>query len=80
MSNNVIQLDQYRKSKIFSSDVEEGYDNLEDPIMIGWAPDENGDRSLHIVSSVDTLECLWMIDLAQKIVDSRPANNVNDNE
>jgi len=80
LSNNVIQLDQYRKSKIFSSDIEEGYDDLEDPIMIGWVTDKNGDRSLHIVSAVSTVSCLWMIDLAREIVDSRPADNVNDNE
>ena len=79
MSNNVIQLDQYRKSKIFS-DIEEDYDDLEDPIMIGWVTDKNGDRSLHIVSAVSTVSCLWMIDLAREIVDSRPADNVNDNE
>ena len=80
MSNNVIQLDQYRKSKIFSSDIEEDYGDLEDPIMIGWVTDKNGDRSLHIVSAVSTVSCLWMIDLAQKIVDSRSSSNVNDNE
>ena len=80
MSNNVIKLDQYRKSKIFSSDIEEDYDDLEDPIMIGWVTDKNGDRSLHIVSAVSTVACLWMIDLAQKIVDSRSSSNVNDNE
>ena len=80
MSNNVIQLDQYRKSKIFSSDIEEDYDDLEDPIMIGWVTDKNGDRSLHIVSAVSTVSCLWMIDLAQKIVDNRPNGSVNDNE
>jgi len=80
LSNNVIQLDQYRKSKIFSSDIEEDYGDLEDPIMIGWVTDKNGDRSLHIVSAVSTVSCLWMIDLAQKIVDSRSSSNVNDNE
>ncbi len=48
--------------------------------MIGWVTDKNGDRSLHIVSAVSTVSCLWMIDLAREIVDSRPADNVNDNE
>ena len=36
--------------------------------------------SFDIVSEVDTDECLWMIDLAQKIVDSRPATTLNENE
>ena len=80
MSNNVIKLDKYRKPKIYASDIEGEFPELEDPIMIGWAEDEDGNKSLHIVSAVDTPECLWMIDLAQKIVDSRPSSNVNDNE
>ncbi len=80
MSNNVIQLDKYRKPKIFSSDIEDEYPDLESPIMIGWANDDDGNKALHVISAVDTIESLWMIDLAQKIVDSRPADNVNDNE
>ena len=80
MSNNVIKLDKYRKPKIYASDIEGEFPELEDPIMIGWADDGDGNKSLHIVSAVDTQECLWMIDLAQKIVDSRSSSNVNDNE
>ena len=80
MSNNVIELDKYRKQKVFSSDLEGECPELEDPVMIGWAYDEDGVKSLHIVSAVDTPECLWMIDLAQKIVDNRSNGSVNDNE
>lgn len=80
MSNNVIELDKYRKQKVFSSDLEGECPELEDPVMIGWVTDENGDRSLHIVSAVSTVSCLWMIDLAREIVDNRPNGSVNDNE
>lgn len=80
MSNNVIKLDKYRKPKVYASDIEGEFPELEEPVMIGWAYDDDGTKSLHIVSTVDTEECLWMIDLAQKIVDSRSSSNVNDNE
>jgi|TARA_E500000318_G_scaffold88340_1_gene85568 hypothetical protein len=80
LSNNVIKLDKYRKPKIYASDIEGEFPDLENPIMIGWVTDENGDRCLHIVSSVSTVSCLWMIDLAREIVESRPEDNVNDNE
>lgn len=80
MSNNVIKLDKYRKPKVYASDIEGEFPELEEPVMIGWAYDDDGNKSLHIVSTVDTEECLWMIDLAQKIVDSRSSSNVNDNE
>jgi len=80
LSNNVIKLDKYRKPKVYASDIEGEFPELEEPVMIGWAYDNDGNKSLHIVSTVDTEECLWMIDLAQKIVDSRSSSNVNDNE
>jgi hypothetical protein len=80
LSNNVIELDKYRKQKVFSSDLEGECPELEDTVMIGWVYDEDGNKSLHIVSAVSTVSCLWMIDLAREIVDSRPADNVNDNE
>ena len=80
MTNNVINLEDFRKKNIFSEDIEDDYPELEEPVVIGWVTDENGDRSLHVVSAVSTVSCLWMIDLAREIVDSRPADNVNDNE
>jgi hypothetical protein len=80
LSNNVIKLDKYRKPKVYASDIEGEFPELEEPVMIGCAYDDDGNKSLHIVSTVDTEECLWMIDLAQKIVDSRSSSNVNDNE
>ena len=80
MSNNVIELDKYRKENIFSEEVEGDYPELEEPVVIGWVTDENGDRSLHVVSAVSTVSCLWMIDLAREIVDSRPSEHMNENE
>ena len=80
MSNNVIELDKYRKQNIFSEEVEGDYPELEEPVVIGWVTDENGDRSLHVVSAVSTVSCLWMIDLAKEIVDSRPSEHMNENE
>jgi len=53
---------------------------LEDTVMIGWAYDEDGNKSLHIVSAVSTVSCLWMIDLAREIVESRPSEHINENE
>lgn len=80
MTDNVINLDDFRKQNIFSEDIEGDYPELEEPVVIGWVTDDNGDRSLHIVSSVDTKECLWMIDLAQKIVDNGSNECINENE
>ena len=80
MTNNVINLEDFRKKNIFSEDIEDEYPELEEPVVIGWVTDDYGDRSLHIVSAVDTQECLWMIDLAQKIVDSNPNECRNENE
>ncbi len=68
--SNIIYLSDYRKKTI------EEEPELRNPIVIGWDEDD----SLYIASSVDTDECLWMIDLAQKIVDSRPATTLNENE
>ena len=42
MSNNVIELDKYRKQKVFSSELEGECPELEDTVMIGWAYDEDG--------------------------------------
>lgn len=80
MIDNVINLDDFRKQNIFSEEVEGDYPELEEPVVIGWVTDDNGDRSLHIVSAVDTKECLWMIDLAQRIVDNKPSECINENE
>ena len=41
---------------------------LRNPIIIGWDEDD----SLYIASSVDTDECLWMIDIAKKIMETSP--------
>ena len=80
MTNNVINLEDFRKKNIFSEDIEDEYPELEEPVVIGWVTDENGDRSLHVVSAVSTVSCLWMIDLAREIVDSRPNEHMNENE
>ena len=80
MSKNVIELDKHRKLKEQDLLSEEGVPELYDHVTIGWVNDEDGNKSLHVVSSVDTNECLWMIDLAQKIVDSRPPTILNENE
>ena len=80
MTDNVINLDDFRKQNIFSEEVEGDYPELEEPVVIGWVTDENGDRSLHVVSAVSTVSCLWMIDLAREIVDSRPNEHMNENE
>tara|TARA_R100000935_G_scaffold44367_1_gene67246 strand:- start:870 stop:1112 length:243 start_codon:yes stop_codon:yes gene_type:complete len=80
LSNNVIKLDDYRKDNISYEDLEDDYCEIEESLVIGWADDGDGGKSLHIISSVDTDECIWMIDLAKKIVESRPADKVIDNE
>ena len=80
MTNNVINLEDFRKKNIFSEDIEDDYPELEEPVVIGWVTDENGDRSLHVVSAVSTVSCLWMIDLAREIVESRPSEHINENE
>ncbi len=80
MSKNVIELDKHRKLKQPDYLPEYEVPELYDEIRIGWVYGEDGKKSLHIVSEVDTNECLWMIDLAQKIVDSRPATTLNENE
>jgi len=80
LTDNVINLDDFRKKNIFSEDIEDEYPELEEPVVIGWVTDENGDRSLHIVSAVSTVSCLWMIDLAREIVESRPSEHINENE
>ena len=50
-----------------SIDIEEEPE-LRNPIVIGWDEDD----SLYIASSVDTDECLWMIDIAKKIMETSP--------
>ena len=80
MSKNVIELDKHRKLKQPDYLPEYEVPELYNEIKIGWVDDKDGNKSLHIVSEVDTDECLWMIDLAQKIVDSRPATTLNENE
>jgi len=80
LTDNVINLEDFRKKNIFSEDIEDEYPELEEPVVIGWVTDENGDRSLHVVSAVSTVSCLWMIDLAREIVDSRPNEHMNENE
>ena len=80
MSDNVVKLDKFRRSKEIDYITDEDMPQLYNEIKIGWVDDDDGNKSLHIVSTVDTDECLWMIDLAQKIVDSRPATTLNDHE
>ena len=49
---------------------------LRNPILLGWDEDD----SLYIASTVDTEECLWMIDIAKKIIETRPPDVINNNE
>ena len=79
MSDNIINLSDYKNSQTIYDDEEEICD-LEDVIVIGWQRNDDGDRCLHISSSVDTPQSLWMIDLAQRIVESRPPECRNENE
>ena len=75
MSDNIVTLSDYRKSPKIIEEFE-----LEDALVIGWTTDESGDRVLHVSSSVETEDSLWMIDLAKKIVESRPPEVWSNNE
>tara|TARA_S200002703_G_scaffold109496_1_gene95260 strand:+ start:682 stop:909 length:228 start_codon:yes stop_codon:yes gene_type:complete len=75
LSDNIINLDAYRQSLEILDDYE-----LQDSLIIGWAMDSNGDKILHVSSSTDTKESLWMIELAKKIIESRPPDCRNSNE
>jgi len=78
VSDNIINLDSYRNSYEVFDDSE--ITDLEDVVVIGWHLDEEGEKCLNISSSVNTVSCLWMIDLARKIVESRPPECRNENE
>ena len=75
MSDNILTLSDYRKSPKIIEEFE-----LEDALVIGWTTDESGDRVLHVSSSVETEYSLWMIELAKKIVESRPPEVWSNNE
>ena len=75
MSDNIVTLSDYRKSPEIIEEFE-----LEDALVIGWTTDESGDRILHVSSSVETEGSLWMIELAKKIVESRPPEVWSNNE
>ena len=75
MSDNIVTLSDYRKSPEIIEEFE-----LEDALVIGWTTDESGDRILHVSSSVETESSLWMIELAKKIVESRPPEVWSNNE
>jgi len=75
LSDNIVTLSDYRKSP----EIIEEYE-LEDALVIGWTTDESGDRVLHVSSSVETESSLWMIELAKKIVESRPPEVWSNNE
>ena len=68
--SNIIYLSDYRRKKK-EEDQEET--ELRDPILIGWDKDD----SLYIASTVDTNECLWMIDIAKKIIETKPPDIIN---
>ena len=80
MENNIISLKDFRDKKETQKLLDLDPEELEDPVVIGWITDEHGERSLNVVSAVDTKECLWMIDLAQKIVDQDRVECRNENE
>jgi len=75
LSDNIVTLSDYRKSP----EIIEEYE-LEDALVIGWTTDESGDRVLHVSSSVEKESSLWMIELAKKIVESRPPEVWSNNE
>tara|TARA_B100000242_G_scaffold186849_1_gene134367 strand:+ start:9561 stop:9788 length:228 start_codon:yes stop_codon:yes gene_type:complete len=75
LSDNIVTLSDYRKSPKIIEEFE-----LEDALVIGWTTDESGDRVLHVSSSVETEDSLWMIELAKKIVESRPPEVWSNNE
>ena len=75
MSDNIVTLSDYRKSPKIIEEFE-----LEDALVIGWTTDVSGDRILHVSSSVETEDSLWMIELAKKIVESRPPEVWSNNE
>ena len=75
MSDNIVTLSDYRKSPKIIEEFE-----LEDALVIGWTTDESGDRVLHVSSSVESEDSLWMIELAKKIVESRPPEVWSNNE
>lgn len=75
MSDNIVTLSDYRKSPEIIEEFE-----LEDALVIGWTTDESGDKVLHVSSSVETEDSLWMIELAKKIVESRPPEVWSNNE
>ena len=75
MSDNIVTLSDYRKSPKIIEEFE-----LEDALVIGWTTDERGDRVFHVSSSVETEDSLWMIELAKKIVESRPPEVWSNNE
>tara|TARA_B100001287_G_scaffold153430_1_gene129091 strand:+ start:199 stop:426 length:228 start_codon:yes stop_codon:yes gene_type:complete len=75
LSDNIVTLSDYRKSPEIIEEFE-----LEDALVIGWTTDESGDRILHVSSSVETESSLWMIELAKKIVESRPPEVWSNNE
>jgi len=77
LKNNIINLENFKKR---NSSYEEEMPELDDIIIIGWAKNENGDRSIHILSDVDTDKSLWMIDIAQRIIESNPNPYVVDDE
>jgi hypothetical protein len=72
LSNKVVNLSDYIKKNVHSE-----YDSYDSPelmesLIIGWANDGDGGKSLHVISSGSTVYCLWMLDLAKKIVEDRP--------
>ena len=75
MSDNIVTLSDYRKSPKIIEEFE-----LEDALVIGWTTDESGDKVLHVSSSVETEDSLWMIELAKNIVESRPPEVWSNNE
>tara|TARA_R100000353_G_scaffold86657_1_gene64486 strand:+ start:171 stop:398 length:228 start_codon:yes stop_codon:yes gene_type:complete len=75
LSDNIVTLSDYRKSPEIIEEFE-----LEDALVIGWTTDESGDKVLHVSSSVETEDSLWMIELAKKIVESRPPEVWSNNE
>ena len=80
MKNNIISLKDFRDKKETQKLLDLDPAEFEDPVVIGWVTDAHGERSLNVVSAVDTKECLWMIDLAQKIVDQDSVECRNENE
>ena len=71
--SNIIKLDNFRKELPEDIDfIDDPVEYLEEPIVKGWS-NEGEHAGLYIASTVDRERCLWMIDLAKKMLENIPS-------